>query len=180
MTDAAAPSRQTGAVERGIEWILYSSRWLLAPLYVGLAVVLVAFVYRFGVETLHLFGAALAATESDLILASLALVDLVLVASLLLMVLISGYENFVSKIELEGTQEKLSWFGKLDAGSLKVKVASSIVAISAIHLLRVFLNIQDVPNDKVILLIAVHITFVVSAVLMGWLDKMTSASGRTA
>jgi uncharacterized protein (TIGR00645 family) len=173
------PSKEpTPLIERWIERGLYSSRWLLAPIYVGMALVLFAFVIKFVEESLHLYLHIFQNTEAQLVLAALALVDLALVASLILMVMISGYENFVSKIDLGESQEKLSWFGKLDAGSLKVKVAASIVAISSIHLLRVFLNIQDLDNQKVVLLIAIHIAFVVSAVLMGYLDKMTSGGHR--
>jgi uncharacterized protein (TIGR00645 family) len=176
MTEPASPPVPRHVIERWIEWTLYSSRWLLTPLYIGLAIVLLVFVYKFAEDTVLLFANAVIASEADLVLASLALVDLVLVASLLLMVMISGYENFVSRIDLDHTQEKLAWFGKLDSGTLKVKVASSIVAISAIHLLRVFLNIEHIPNDKVVLLIAIHLTFVVSAVMLGVLDKLTSGS----
>jgi uncharacterized protein (TIGR00645 family) len=178
MTDAPETPPRPPAVERWIEWTLYSSRWLLTPLYIGLALVLLVFVYRFAEDTVHLFARVVFVSEAELVLASLALVDLVLVASLLLMVMISGYENFVSKIELDRSQEKLSWFGKLDSGSLKVKVASSIVAISAIHLLRVFLNVEHLPNEKVVLMIAMHLTFVVSAVMLGVLDKLTAPGKR--
>ena len=164
--------------EKWIERLLYGSRWLLSPLYAGLAIVLVAFVYKFAEETVHIFAQLVRGEEHDLVLGALALVDLVLVASLLLMVMISGYENFVSRIDLRESQERLSWFGKLDPGTLKVKVAASIVAISSIHLLRVFLNVHEIPNDKVILLVVMHLTFVVSVLLVGFLDKMSFAGHR--
>lgn len=164
-------------IERYIERTLYASRWLLVPMYLCLALVLIAFTVRFGVELVDLFGYALyGETEADLILAALTLVDLVLVGSLVIMVMISGYENFVSRIELGEDDEKLSWLGKLDSGTLKVKVAASIVAISSIHLLKSFMDADKVTNDKLMWLVIIHLTFVVSAVLMGWLDKLSSSN----
>jgi uncharacterized protein (TIGR00645 family) len=88
------------------------------------------------------------------------------------MVIISGYENFVSHVDTEGITDKLSWFGKLDAGSIKIKLASSIVAISSIHLLQRFLEANTVANDKLIVLMAMHLTFVVSALLLTYIDRL--------
>jgi uncharacterized protein (TIGR00645 family) len=90
------------------------------------------------------------------------------------MVMFSGYENFVSKIDMAGEGDKLGWLGKLDSGSLKLKVAASIVAISSIHLLRAFMDAQDIPNDKLMWYVLIHLTFVVSAVMLGVLDRLTS------
>nr|WP_292903902.1 TIGR00645 family protein [Niveispirillum sp.] len=163
-------------IERLIERTLYASRWLLVPMYLCLAIVLIAFTVRFGVEVVHMFDYALfGESEADLILAALSLVDLTLVGSLVVMVMISGYENFVSRIELGEDDEKLSWLGKLDSGTLKVKVAASIVAISSIHLLKSFMDADKVSNDKLMWLVIIHLTFVISAVLMGWLDKLSFA-----
>jgi len=85
---------------------------------------------------------------------------------------ISGYENFVSRLDIEGVKDRLSWFGKLDAGSLKIKLASSIVAISSIHLLKAFLDAGDLPTEKLIMLVVIHMTFIVSALMLAYLDKM--------
>ena len=162
-----------------IEKTLFASRWLLAPLYLGLGVVLAAFTVTFVMELAHYLPTILrGGDETNLVLAALALVDLTLVASLVLMVMISGYENFVSKIEVSEVGEKLSWLGKLDSGTLKVKVASSIVAISSIHLLKAFMNARDIPNDKLLWLVVMHLTFVVSALMVGFLDKMVFAEKR--
>lgn len=166
-------------IERFIERTLYASRWLLVPMYLCLAVVLVAFTLRFGLELVDLFSYALyGESEANLILAALTLVDLTLVASLVVMVMISGYENFVSRIELDEKDEKLSWLGKLDSGTLKVKVAASIVAISSIHLLKAFMDADKVTNDKLFWLVIIHLTFVASAVLMGALDKLSFNGGK--
>ncbi|HLS80741.1 MAG TPA: TIGR00645 family protein, partial [Steroidobacter sp.] len=129
----------------------------------------------------HVFTDVLAhaeQAEADLVLSLLAMVDLVLVGSLIVMVMFSGYENFVSKLDVDNGGEKLGWLGKLDANSLKLKVASSIVAISSIHLLRVFMDARETPNDKLVWYVLIHLTFVVSALLMGVLDKIAFASHR--
>ncbi len=91
------------------------------------------------------------------------------------MVMISGYENFVSRFDKTGAEAELSWLGKLDSGSLKIKVAASIVAISSIHLLRIFLNAEHYANDKIVWFVVLHLTFVVSALLLGILDRIAAA-----
>ncbi len=114
-----------------------------------------------------------------MVLTILAMIDMVLVASLVVMVMFSGYENFVSRIDIDEGGEKLDWLGKLDAGTLKLKVAASIVAISSIHLLRAFMNAPQIENDKLMWYVIIHLTFVVSAVLMGVLDRLAFASHRS-
>ncbi len=94
------------------------------------------------------------------------------------MVMFSGYENFVSRMDIDGDSEKLGWLGKLDSNSLKNKVAASIVAISSIHLLKVFMDTQNIPNDKIMWYLLIHMTFVVSAFAMGYLDKITKDTGK--
>jgi uncharacterized protein (TIGR00645 family) len=116
--------------------------------------------------------------ETDLVLTVLSLIDIVLVGSLIVMVMLSGYENFVSKIDAGAGQESPAWLGKLDSGTLKLKVAASIVAISSIHLLRIFMNADDTPNDKILWYVVLHLTFVVSAVLLGVLDRLAFAPHR--
>ena len=107
-------------------------------------------------------------------LAVLSLVDLIMVANLVVMVIISGYENFVSRIDIDDTRDRLAWFGKLDAGSLKIKLASSIVAISSIHLLQRFLEAGDYDNSKLYALVVMHMAFVVSALMLTYIDKIGS------
>jgi uncharacterized protein (TIGR00645 family) len=162
-------------VEWFIEQAIYTARWLQAPLYLGLIVTLVVLVIKFFDELLHLTAVAWTAEEGEVVLYVLTLVDVVMVANLIVMVMISGYENFVSRIDVVSANEKLAWFGKLDHGSLKIKLASSIVAISAIHLLKAFLNADVIGNDKLFLLIAMHLTFVISAVLLALIDRITMA-----
>jgi uncharacterized protein (TIGR00645 family) len=169
----ADKSRTTARrIEVGLERFVLASRWLQAPLYIGLVVVLGVVVVKFPFKIWELLVKALSVEEADLVLAVLSLVDLIMVANLVVMVIISGWENFVSHIDTEGVTDKLSWFGKLDAGSLKIKLASSIVAISSIHLLQRFLEATTVSNDKLYVLMAVHLTFVVSALLLTYIDRL--------
>jgi uncharacterized protein (TIGR00645 family) len=161
-------------MERLIERTLFASRWLLVPLYLGLALLLVVFCVHFFREMLHVVEISVSITETDLVLVALAFVDMTLVASLIVMVMLSGYENFVSKLDVEGAERSIAWLGKLDAGTLKVKVAASIVAISSIHLLRAFMNAAQVSNDKLLWLVIIHITFVLSAMAMAYMDRMTA------
>jgi uncharacterized protein (TIGR00645 family) len=164
-------------VEQFIERLLFAARWLLAPLYVGLSLALVALGVKFFQEAIHLLGHIWSSSEADLVLTVLALIDIVLVGSLIVMVMFSGYENFVSRIEAKGT-DTLGWLGKLDAGTLKLKVAASIVAISSIHLLRIFMNAERINNDKIMWYVLLHLTFVVSALLLGVLDRISFAAHR--
>ena len=116
-------------MERMIERLLLASRWILAPVYLGMSLALIALSVKFFQEVYHVLGHIWAIPEADMVLAILALVDMVLVASLVVMVMFSGYENFVSRIEVEDGGERLGWLGKLDSGTLKLKVAASIVAM---------------------------------------------------
>jgi len=159
-------------MENILEKTLYATRWLLAPVYLGLSLALLMLTIKFFQEMLHVLPTVLDMAEPDLILLILSLIDMTLVGGLLVMVMFSGYENFVSALDVGGT-EKLNWLGKMDASSLKMKVASSIVAISSIHLLRIFMEAQTIPNDKLIWYVIIHLTFVLSAFIMGYLDKLT-------
>ena len=165
------------ALEHFLERLLFSTRWLLAPIYLGLSLGLVALALKFFQEAFHLITHALTIQEADIVLTVLALIDIALVGSLIGMVMFSGYENFVSSIDAEGT-ETLGWLGKLDAGTLKLKVAASIVAISSIHLLRIFMQAQTTDNSKIMWYALLHLTFVVSALLLGVLDRMSFAKHR--
>ena len=166
-------------LELFIEKLLFSSRWILAPIFLGLSLGLFALGIKFFQEAILVFGHILAMEESELVLVVLAMIDIALVGSLLVMVMFSGYENFVSSIDTKGTDTL--GFGKLDSGTLKLKVAASIVAISSIHLLRVFMRLDDknaYTNDQVMWFVILHMTFVVSALLLGVLDKMSFAKHR--
>jgi uncharacterized protein (TIGR00645 family) len=145
---------------------------LLAPIYTGLSLAVLLLGIKFFQGAAHIFPIILSIKEADLVLVILSLVDLALVGGLLVMVMLSGYENFVSAIDLKEGQEKLSWLDKLDSGSLKQKVAASIVAISSIHLLKAFMAVQNIANDKLMWYVIMHMTFVLSALSMAYVDKI--------
>lgn len=163
--------------ENGVERLLFASRWMLVPLYLGLIVVLAGFVIKFFQELIHFIPHVLDLSETDLVLTALALVDLVLVANLLIMILISGYENFVSRIQTREA-DRLSWLGKLDAGTLKIKLAISIIAISSIHLLKAFMNAKETGTETLMWLVIIHLTFVASALVLAVIDKLAFAAHR--
>ena len=160
-------------MEKVFEKLMYASRWIMAPIYLGLSLVLFALGIKFFQEIFHIIPNIFKMAEVDLILVTLSLIDITLVGGLLIMVMFSGYENFVSQLDVGEDSEKLNWLGKMDSGSLKNKVAASIVAISSIHLLKVFMNAENISNDKIMWYLLIHITFVLSAFAMGYLDKIT-------
>ena len=166
-------------VEKSIERLMYASRWLLAPIYIGLSLALLLLGLKFFQEVVHVAPAVFDLKETDLILFILSMVDIALVGGLVVMVMFSGYENFVSRLNIDEDAEKLSWLGKLDSGSLKQKVAASIVAISSIHLLQKFMNISVTFDKEAELFqspltwyVIIHLTFVISALGMAWVDKI--------
>ncbi|MBB5755250.1 TIGR00645 family protein [Prosthecomicrobium pneumaticum] len=158
--------------EAFLEKLIMSARWLLVIFYLGLGLALVLYAVSFGYKFLKVAQNVFVYDEADMILAMLGLIDAALVASLVVMVMISSYENYVSKLDNAGTE--LSWLGKLDAGSLKIKVASSIVAISSIHLLQIFMNANQYTNDKIMWYAILHMIFVVSALLLAWVDRISN------
>lgn len=160
-------------MERFAENLIYASRWLLAPAYMGLSLGLFALAIKFFQDVFHLLPNILKVTENDLVLVLLSLIDMTLVGGLLVMVMLSGYENFISKLNLDESKDKLSWLGKMDSGSLKNKVAASIVAISSIHLLRIFMDAKNIADNKLMWYVILHMTFVFSAFIMGLLEKMS-------
>jgi uncharacterized protein (TIGR00645 family) len=163
-------------MEQLIEKTMYAARWIMAPIYLGLSLALLALGIKFFQEIFHLLPVIFRMKEVDLILVILSLIDITLVGGLIVMVMFSGYENFVSRLDITGDSEKLGWLGKLDSNSLKNKVAASIVAISSIHLLKIFMDTQNTANDKIMWYLLIHLTFVLSAFAMGYLDKITKTA----
>ena len=164
-------------LERTIERTVVAARWLLVVFYVGLgaglALYAVSFIWKVG----HLAGSVLSSSPTEMILSMLGLIDAALVAALLVMVMLSGYETFVGRIESSG--EQLSWLGKLDASALKVKLAASIIAVSSIHLLQVFLNVEQYDNGKILWSVAIHLAFLASALVLAALDRLSPDSKQT-
>jgi len=165
-------------MEKLFENLMYRSRWLLAPIYFGLSIAMLALGIKFFLELYHLLIHIVSMTEADMILIVLSLVDIAMVGGLLLMVMMSGYENFVSRLDIDDHEEKLSWLGKMDSSSLKAKIAASIVAISSIHLLKKFMAAETIDNDKLLWYVIMHITFVASAFAMGVLDSISARINR--
>jgi uncharacterized protein (TIGR00645 family) len=160
-------------VERFIETLMYRSRWLLAPIYLGLSVAVLALGIMFFRELFHLLVEIPTIAEANMVLLILSLIDLAMVGGLLVMVMMSGYENFVSQLDIGENEEKLNWLGKMDSSSLKAKIAASIVAISSIHLLKVFMGVKNYSDMQLMWYVLIHMTFVASAFAMGYLDKIT-------
>ncbi|MES1945632.1 hypothetical protein PC39_15996 [Salinisphaera sp. PC39] len=160
-------------IETAVERLIYGSRWILAPIYLGLSLALLALGLKFFQEIFHVLPRIFAIKETDLVLLVLTLIDLALVGGLIIMVMLSSYETFVSRLDLAAEQDKLGWLGRMDYTSLKNKVASSIVAISSIHLLKVFMNTPNVVEDHLFWYVVIHLTFVASAFAMGMLDRLT-------
>ncbi|MCR6501132.1 TIGR00645 family protein [Shinella sp. CPCC 101442] len=158
------------SLELLVERIILSSRWILVVFYLGLVAALAVYAVSFLYKFLKVAKNVFVYDDAQMILAMLGLIDAALVASLILMVMIAGYENFVSRFD--EAEQDVSFLGKLDSGSLKIKVASSIVAISSIHLLQVFLNVQQYTDGRLMWLTLMHLAFVVSAVLLGFLEQI--------
>ena len=176
---SAKPTLET-ILERG----LFASRWLMAPMYVGLVIALAALVVIFFQELIHVIPVLLSGSASaeDAILLALALIDLSLAGNLVLIVIFSGYENFVSKLNIGETEDRPSWMGTVDFSGLKMKLVASIVAISAIALLKAFLeaseSAQSIDSTKMLWLVVIHLTFVASGVLLALMDWVASLTDK--
>ena len=160
-------------IESGLEAFLFASRWLLAPFYLGLAISVAILLIKFVQELCALAVKALFATEAEAILGVLSLVDLALTGSLLLIVIFSGYENFVSKIDHTNHRDWPEWMGKIDFTALKIKLLGSIVAISAIQLLKVFMAVKTVTDRELMWYVIIHLVFVGSSVLLALSDRIS-------
>lgn len=169
-------------IESRFEQGLFASRWLMAPMYLGLVVALGMLSFIFVKELFYYLPKAMTMSAEQMILAALTLIDLTLAANLLLIVLFSGYENFVSKFDFDAGADRPEWMGKVDFSGLKMKLIASIVAISGIHLLKKFMEIRDIDSattfgeTEMMWLVIIHLTFVLSGVLMALMDWLQSRS----
>ena len=154
------------------ENIIFLSRWLQAPLYFGLIIAIGAYGVKFFQELWHLITGALVMKEVEVMLIVLSMVDIVMVCNLIIMVIIGGYETFVSRLYIHDHPDKPDWFSKVDAGMLKVKLAASLVTISSIHLLKTFVNADNINNDTIAFQLAIHITFVMSVIALAFAEKL--------
>lgn len=158
-----------------VESIILASRWLLVAFYIGLGIALAIYAVTFGIKLWDFAFSAIGMDETETILKILGLIDAALIASLVVMVIISGYENFVSRFDNE---DDVHWLGQIDAGSLKIKVASTIVAISSIHLLQIFLNVPRYTDNQIMWYTILHVTFIMSALFLALIDRISKKSGK--
>jgi len=162
-------------LELFVESVILASRWLLVVFYIGLGLALALYAVSFGFKLWDFASHLIGMDETETILKILALIDAALIASLVVMVIISGYENFVSRFD---NDDDVHWLGQIDAGSLKIKVASTIVAISSIHLLQIFLNVPRYTNEHIMWYTILHVTFIASAVFLALIDKISKKQGK--
>jgi uncharacterized protein (TIGR00645 family) len=160
------------SLEHTLETMMFRSRWLLAPFYIGLVIGIVLLLINFIKELIHLVPQVLYTEGSQVIVGILSLVDVVLVANLMIIIVFAGYENFVSKIDTGDHEDRPSWMGTVDFSDLKIKLIGSIVAISAIELLRVFINVHQYTNEQIAWKVGLHMTFVVSGLLFAAMDRL--------
>ena len=157
-------------LELAVESVILASRWLLVVFYLGLAIALAIYAVSFAKKLFGFITVVFVLDDTDTILQMLGLIDAALVASLVVMVIISGYENFVSRFDVNDGE--VHWLGTIDVGSLKIKVASTIVAISSIHLLQIFLNHNIYTAEQLMWLTIMHLAFVLSAVMLAYIDRL--------
>jgi len=155
-------------------WI-FMTRWLQAPLYIGLVVAQAVYVWQFWVELVHLISILSHKTpsETEIMLIVLGLIDVVMISNLLVMVIVGGWETFVSRLELENHPDQPEWLSHVNAGVLKVKLATAIIGISSIHLLKTFINATSYDEKTLMWQTLIHITFVFSAVAIAYTEKIT-------
>jgi uncharacterized protein (TIGR00645 family) len=158
--------------ETVFEKIIFSSRWLQAPLYAGLILGGMLYTYKYLVELIHLSTSINEITETELMLGVLTLVDITMVANLLIMVIVGGYSTFVSRLDIDAHEDKPEWLQKIDAGSLKVKLAGSLVGVSSIHLLQTFINIKNHESEHVMWQVIIHVVFLFSALMLAFTEKI--------
>ena len=160
-------------IENYIERFLFSSRWLLAPFYIGLVFALALLLFHFVAEFVHFATVIPQASEREVILGVLGLIDLSFTGNLILIVIFSGYENFVSKIDI-AEHDRPDWMTKVDFGGLKQKLATSIVAISAIELLKGFMNVERFDSTRLAWLAAIHVIFLFSLLAVVLADRLSA------
>lgn len=159
-------------LEHVLEGTIFASRWLQAPLYLGLIVAGILYAYKFGVELIHLASTVESVTEEIFMLGVLTLVDITLVANLLTMIVIGGYATFVSHFDNQH-EDRPDWLDDMDPGTLKIKVAAALVGVSSVHLLKSFINISHMEMAQVSMQIAIHFTFLFSALFLAYTEKLT-------
>ena len=161
---------------RMMRGLIFSSRWLQAPLYLGLIIAQGVYVYLFMAELVHLVHLTATITETQIMLVVLGLIDVVMIANLLIMVIIGGYETFVSRLYLEGHPDQPEWLSHVNAGTMKVKLSMALIGISSVHLLKTFINADQMTEQTIKWQVIIHMVFIVSALAMAWTDRVMSGT----
>ena len=172
VTGASSGRGHESRIEQGFEVIVFASRWIQAPLYAGLIVAEILYAYKFLSELWEMVHGIRELPETIFMLGVLSLIDITMVANLLTMVVIGGYATFVSKLDLEGHRDRPDWLTHVDPGTIKVKLAASLIGISSIHLLKAFVNVANVDPNHIKWQIMIHLTFLGSAILLAYTDKL--------
>ncbi|CAG0940106.1 hypothetical protein GALLN_00849 [Gallionellaceae bacterium] len=165
------PAEQRGKV---LTTVLFGSRWLQVPLYLGLIIAQCVYVVHFMVELEHLVMGIRTLTEEAIMLIVLGLIDVVMISNLLIMVIVGGYETFVSRLNLEGHPDEPEWLSHVNANVLKVKLATAIIGISSIHLLKSFINAPNLDEKTLLWQTVIHTAFIVSAISIAYIDRLMS------
>ncbi len=161
-------------LEHGLENLIFNSRWLLAPFYLGLVLALALLLVKFAKEFYHFVPLVFTGEGGDVIIGILSLIDVVMVANLLIIIVFAGYENFVSQINTENNEDRPSWMGHVGFSELKIKLIGSIVAISGIELLKAFMHVGTMTNEQLAWKVGIHLTFVITGLLFAIGDRISS------
>ncbi len=178
--NGSASSSATPRFMRLMRALIFSSRWLQAPLYLGLIVAQGVYVYLFMGELWHLVHETAKIDETQIMLVVLGLIDVVMIANLLIMVIIGGYETFVSRLYLEDHPDQPEWLSHVNAGTMKVKLSMALIGISSIHLLKTFINAEQMTQHTILWQVVIHMTFILSALAMAWTDRIMSGTAARA
>lgn len=161
-------------IENTVERLIFGSRWLLAPFYLGLVLALALLLVKFAKEFIHFAPLVFTAEGGDVIIGLLSLIDVVMVANLIIIIVFAGYENFVSRINTGDHEDRPSWMGHVGFAELKMKLIGSIVAISGIELLKAFMHVESLSNEQLGWKVGIHMTFVLSGVLFAVMDRISA------
>ncbi|HDR9488377.1 TPA: TIGR00645 family protein [Burkholderia aenigmatica] len=173
MSAPHSPGRPARRPLRPLPALIFMSRWLQVPLYLGLIVAQAVYVFLFLKEVWHLLSHAASLDEISVMLAVLGLIDVVMISNLLIMVIVGGYETFVSRLGIEGHPDEPEWLDHVNAGVLKVKLSMALISISSIHLLKTFINPDQHTMHAIMWQVIIHVSFLVSALVMAWVDRLT-------
>ncbi|MCX8501952.1 MAG: TIGR00645 family protein [Alphaproteobacteria bacterium] len=169
--------KKLAPIEKVLEKTVFVSRWLLVPFYLGLVLALFGLVVQFAIKLYGTIPHILDMGQTEAILVTVAMIDMSLTGNLVVMVIFAGYENFVSKIDLGESAARPDWMGTITFSDMKLKLMASIVAISAIHVLEAFMDLDRWGTEKLAWLVGIHMVFIVSALLMAWMEKINHADG---